>query len=145
MVSGRLETLTVTIKAMNMGRSPAQIVDELATAQVLPAGQPLPATPPYETGRQGGTAGVPMRWVGPSTEFTTYTYYCGSLASEAPEVFREVREGRKRRVVTGVVRYCDTRSDSVHESRYCYWIFGTAGAGGTMHGPAAYNLLTQDR
>lgn len=139
-LSGRAETLTVNVRAVNLGRSPAQIVGHSAMVQVMDAQETLPETPAYESSAGADPHPAPTRWVGPSSDFTAYTYYCGSLAAENPQVFRDIREGKRRLVLAGVVRYRDTQSETVHESRYCYWIFGTP-SGVNLFGPSAWNLL----
>lgn len=139
-VSGRADTLTVTVRAVNLGRSPAQIVDQSAAVQVLDGHETLPESPAYESPARDDLHPVPSRWVGPSSEFTAYTYYCGSLATEHPQIFAEIREGKKRLVLAGVVRYRDTLSEAPRESRYCYWIFGGQ-TGVIPFGPPAWNLL----
>lgn len=140
-ISGRAETLTVDVRAINLGRSPAQIVSQSADAQVLDAHETLPDAPPQEFEAHSGSHPVPVRWIGPSADFTACTYYCGSLAAERPQEFREIRDGKKRLVLAGVVRYRDTTSEEVRESRYCYSIFA-AGGGLSAFGPTAWNRLS---
>lgn len=139
-VSGRADTLTVNIRALNLGRSPAQIVSQSAAIRVLDSHEALPETAAYESPAEENSHPVPSRWVGPSAEFTAYTYYCGSLATENPQAFRDIREGKSRLILAGVVRYRDTLSETLHESRYCYWVFGTAN-GVSAFGPPAWNRL----
>jgi hypothetical protein len=128
-----------TFTAKNYGKSPAEVLFTDLSFGVLDIREDLPEEPPYTKAEVFGH----REWVPPQEDtevgsFYAYVVFTGELKSE----LGEIKDGRKKLWLYGVIRYRDTVSATIHETRFCYWRNIGAGLGLIMGGPAGYNQCT---
>lgn len=124
----------------NYGKSPAEILFTDLSFGVLNIGDDLPEEPSYTKAKDAFSN---REWVPPQgdTEVGSFHSY-GVFTGELKDEFDKIKEGRKILWLYGVVRYRDTVSATIHETRFCYWRKVGTGLGLIMGGPPGYNQCT---
>jgi hypothetical protein len=131
-----------TFRFVNRGRSPAEIVNtysEFRTVPVLEADD-LPSQPNYGKFAAPEWEVVHHHWYIPGEGFEIYSFDCRVIGEMDPDRWKAIQGLKIRLYFIGVVRYRDTLSAEIHESRFCY----VAGSHALLpFGPtSAYNKLT---
>jgi len=131
------DPLIFKLRATNHGNSPAEILWVYSTYSALYVGEDLPEEPNYGfTDRIFGH----RRWIPSGEGFDVDKLNIALPPPEDPVEFADLQAGRKWLWSYGVIRYRDSISPGVHESRFCYLVnFKT---GPRMEGPAGYNDCT---
>jgi hypothetical protein len=124
----------------NFGRSPARVLYKNLWFEVLSKGESLPTKPPY-WGKQQDI--IHQEWIvnDQPFEIAQFSAY-GNPELQKPEVFEAVKAGGKTLWLFGVIRYRDTVSPRIHETRFCYWRGVGKEIGLHMGGPPKYNKCT---
>jgi hypothetical protein len=138
----KFTAITVSFKATNVGRSPAEIIYAAIRWSHLLSADDLQGDRFFSENTPAGTQWAHTRWIAPNEEFSPELLE-GSFHFEytdAPESWKQVQEGTRVLILMGYIRYRDAISNDIHESRYCYsiWKFGSP----VMTGPAGFNKLT---
>lgn len=133
----------ITCRAVNHGKTPAEIVDALARFRLTSPEENLSAKPEDEY-RKG--LGLPRdtphhAWIAPSKNFGVFQYDTSLLNTLDPGCWKDVLGGKVQLYFLGYVRYKDPFSDDLHESGFCYrYGYSPKGEPGLyMAGPAGYN------
>jgi hypothetical protein len=69
-------------------------------------------------------------------------YYTTAVTNMLPGLWDELRSGKKKLWLYGVVRYRDKVSSDIHETRFCCWKSPANGVNLIMGGPSGYNDVT---
>jgi hypothetical protein len=136
----------ITCRAVNNGKTPAEIVDAFAKHSRTSLNKTLPDEPEHEY-REG--LGMERKtphhsWIAPSKTFHVFQYDTSQLGAAEPECWEAILDGKVHLYFLGYIRYRDTFSNDTHESRFCYrYGYSSKGEPGLyMAGPAGYNKLT---
>lgn len=140
--SGDGDFLTFNFKAVNRGRSPAQVMHFGLQPHNIRVGETMPKDFPYRDAELPEARLVHTIWVAPGKNCDLDCYNVHSMASGAAASWQQIKSGERLLIITGFVRYRDTFSNQVHESRYCYQVSSQSGSRLVMTGPPGYNDLT---
>jgi hypothetical protein len=135
-------SFTVEFKAVNPGRSPAEVIYAALEWRQLLLGQELLNERFFSEDTPVEQQWAHTQWIEPNETFIPdgLDGRC-HISNDAQELWRYLMEGTMVIVVTGFIRYRDAISNSVHESRYCYLVSPKVGTM-VMTGPPGYNKLT---
>lgn len=132
------DTWIFKFEATNHGRSPAEIVWTFFEPTPLGRDEPLPEWPIYE--RPEGHIFMHREWVRSGGSVPVGEgYYAEAVANMVPGLWEELRSGKRKLWLYGVVRYRDKVSSDIHETRFCYWKSPANGVNLIMGGPSRYN------
>lgn len=135
-------SFTVSFKAKNVGRSPAEIIYAALRWRPLPFGDELHEERFFSEEIPIENQWAHSQWKEPNESFTPEGLdgRC-RISHDTGELWRQLITGEKVLIVMGFIRYRDAISNCVHESRYAYSVspkFDTM----VMTGPPGYNTLT---
>jgi hypothetical protein len=132
------DTWIFKFEATNYGRSPAEILWIFFEPTPLGREETLPEWPIYETPE--GHIFMHREWVPPGGSVPVGEgYYAEAVANMVPGLWEELRSGKRKLWLYGVVRYRDKVSSDIHETRFCYWKSPANGVNLIMGGPSRYN------
>lgn len=129
-----------SFKVTNYGVSPAEILWTQLCFKTLSPIVDLPNLPTYTSNE--GNVFVNRRWLAPRESLTIDEFHSYGVFQDDPNLFEDLRSGRKRLWLYGIVRYRDTISKDVHETRFCYWRSVQPKVNLVMAGPPGYNDCT---
>jgi hypothetical protein len=140
--SGEGQSTGITFKAVNRGRSPAEVINSGFKMVTPRFDEELPDKPYFGEGAAPNAQWVHTKWLAPGDDYTADSYYVSAIVEGAPELWTELNNGTRQLILMGFVRYRDTISNEVHESKYCFGVSKLAPNGVYMTGPLGYNRLT---
>ena len=140
--SGEGKFTAFTFKAINRGRSPAEVINSGFEMMTPRLDEELPDEPYFGQGAAPNAQWVHTKWLAPGDDYVVDSYSVSYIVEGDPGLWTELNDGTRKLILMGFVRYRDTISNEVHESRYCYGIADAAPTGVYMTGPFGYNKLT---
>jgi hypothetical protein len=140
--SGKGEYTGIAFYAVNRGRSPAEIINSGFKMVTPRFEEELPDEPNFGEGAAPNAQWVHTKWLAPGDDYTANSYNVSYIVQGNPELWTELNNGTRQLVLMGFVRYRDTISNEIHESKYCYGVASNAPDGLYMTGPLGYNALT---
>jgi len=129
-------------RAVNYGKSPAKITfyDPVTKFEAIPIGEELPDKPSYGIHYDNDHAEVlNVQWLAPMKDMDVGSFNIDAYRDGAPEIYKDLNEGRRRLYVYSAVKYRGILEDKVYRSTFCY--FAIQG-GLRMGGPYGYNEYT---
>jgi hypothetical protein len=130
--SGEGKSTSITFKVINSGF-------KMVTPRF---DEELQDEPYFGVGAAPNAQWVHTKWLAPGEGYTADSYNVSYIVEGNPERWTELNNGTRKLILMGFVRYRDTISDEVHESKYCYGIASNAPNGVYMTGPLGFNTLT---
>ncbi len=130
-----------TFNCVNRGKSPAIIVNQSAAFRPvsIEAENDLPAETKYGQFAAPEWEIVHHLWFIPDESFEVYQFDPRIIGENDPERWNSIAAWKMRLYFVGAVRYRDTLSQEIHESRFCY--VAAPGSLRTFGPTSAYNKL----
>jgi hypothetical protein len=139
---GEGEHTSITFTAVNQGRSPAEVINSGFKMVTHRFDEELLDKSYFGEFAAMNAQWVHTKWLAPGDDYIAYSYNVSSIVEGNPELWTELNNGIRELILMGFVRYRDTISNEVHESKYCYGVSKIAPNGVYMTGPLGYNTLT---
>jgi len=136
----------IACRTVNHGKTPAEIVDTFAKFSMTSLEENLPDEPEHEYKKDRGLpCETPHHpWIAPSKSLDIFKYDTSELDAVVPGQWKAILDGKVHLYFLGYIRYRDTLSTDLHESRFCYRYGYSPDVvlGLHMSGPAGYNEPT---
>jgi hypothetical protein len=140
LVMSAQQSLHVSFKTTNVGRSPAEIIFSATEWRTYLTGQQLgEAEPFFSESAPLESQWAHTEWKAPGEDFNPPS--CAIDSASQPDRWKMLRDGIHVLVLMGFVRYRDAISFGIHESRFCYAVSLKLDSI-VMTGPQGYNRLT---
>jgi hypothetical protein len=119
-----------TFECVNRGKSPAIIVNKFSRFRMVAfeKSDDLPTQPEYGKLATPDWEILHQLWFMPGESFEVDQFNTLMVLGDGAPEWKSIKELKKRLYFIGIVRYRDTLSPEIHESRYCY----AAASGGTL-------------
>lgn len=138
--NGQNTSNSIIFTAVNYGHSPAEILWFIGKSSELKPDKELPRIPNYS---EPDLSFVHRHWVPQGKPMLEKVYVADLAYTQNLKVLEDIQLRRQKLWIYGIVRYKDTVSDSVHETRFCYSLANLSPPRLIMDGPNSdYNKLT---
>lgn len=136
------KSIGISFKAINRGRSTAEVINSGFKMVTPRFDEVLPDELYFGVGAAPNAQWVHTKWLAPGDDYTADSYNVSYIVEGNPGLWTELNNGSRQLILMGFVRYRDTISNEIHESKYCYGVASNAPSGVYMTGPLGYNTLT---
>jgi len=111
--SGEDKSIGVTFKAVNRGRSPAEVINSGFRWVTPRYCEELPDEPYFGEGAAPNAQWVHTKWLAPDDSYTADSYNQSWISEGSQELLEELNNGTRQVILMGFVRYRDTISNEV--------------------------------